>query len=79
MYTGMLAVENTSVMQSLSEPNPNLQVMNDAENLETMPNTIDLPGFTVEAEKTPIYKTWWFYAIIVIVLVVVYFITKKKK
>lgn len=79
MYTGMLAVENTSVMQSLSEQNPNLQVMNDAENLETMPNTIDLPGFTVEAEKTPIYKTWWFYAIIVIVLVVVYFITKKKK
>lgn len=73
---------NTDVLNALMHPVDYTQtnnVMNDAENLETMPTTIDLPGFTVEAEKTPVYKTWWFYAIIVIVLVVVYFVTKKKK
>ena len=56
---------------------PNLT--NDAENLETMPNVINLPDFKVEAEKIPFYKTWWFWLLVVIVLLVVYFVTKKKK
>ncbi len=53
--------------------------MNDAQNLETIPTTIDLPEIKVSAEKIPFYRTWWFWALIVLGLVIVYFITKKKK